>query len=1479
MKDPTVSKPLIAVWGDAAQLTEDWLNTVTAAGSPADLSGIRGSDLPLTPELALKQALGQRQQQPICLLRAGLCLPDYWLMRLLGVAAVTEASITLPLSNLARDLSPLPIGAQLPSKLDWKRLDNLSWLHSDRGWFTSRTLSPECLLWQLSSEDHAVLDQLDWQSLSEAVAAVGADIAVCDHLYVHQNDLAARGPSAPRPPAKPRPASPLDAARAAVLTAFEQGQDHLPYPGLDTKPVQLHVLHSWGGGVAKWVADLARSQDDRHHLMLTAGGRPEDFEYGQQLSLFVASLQSEPVRRWTLPRSIRATAISSADYLAVVQAVINDFKVDQIVVSSLIGHALDILRTDLPTAIVFHDYYPAWPDLQINFENHSGGFAQTDLEQALKSGVGRLFPEQSASAWIALREQYLEDLNRPGLRFAAPSNSVGANLARIDKRFAQLQIERISHGIDGWKSNEFSYQPPTAPLQRKLRLVVPGRISSGKGKQLLRDSIEALREVAEVYLLGAGKDGMDFFGVSGIHIVLDYQLHELPALMSAIQPDLALLLSTVSETFSYTLSEMQMLGLPVLATRVGSLEERIEHEVTGLLTEPCPDRLVEAVAKIAQQPAVLVDISKRLAKLQPSLLTEMAAAYSKLMPLPEQPAGRYRLSQVGLERMQLAQLAQTQRLLELSSKQQGAKLEQQQTELERRATWAFRLSGQLAERTRWASSLESDLKDSVQALGHLQGEFEERTDWALQLDSDVKQRDQHIAVQNRAIDELSEIAERHEQVITSRSWRWTRPIRFVLRKLDAISEGIGMRGRRAASQARRTRQSLRVRGINGTLKRIQEELRGAAVHGTPIATAELDVAIEPFDFERPEKPLVSIVIPVFNQFRYTYACLKSIAKCGDAASFEVIVVDDASDDDTAAWLPQFAGLTYLRNRSNLGFIGSCNRGAENAAGEFVLFLNNDTLVADGWLDAMLKVFDQADEVGLVGAKLVYPDGRLQEAGGIIFSDGSGWNYGRFEHPDHPCFNFLREVDYCSGACIVLRRALFEQLGAFDTRYAPAYYEDTDLAFKVREAGLKVYYQPQAVVTHFEGITSGTDLSSGIKQYQVLNQEKFKQRWAEALARQPGPNTNIEVARQHRRQRHALIVDHRIPAPDQDSGSVRMVNLMTLLQELGYRVTFVPDNRAYVDTYTEALQQRGIEVLYHPLAPKPNELLADIGKNLDLIILSRHYIACNYVALVRRHCPNAKVFFDTVDLHYLREQRLAELEGDEKMARIAARTRTDELAVARACDVTLVVSPYEKTFLNKEAPDLKVAVLSNIHEIFGSRKPYAERQDILFVGGYEHPPNIDAVIWFAQQIFPLIQKKLPDLIFHIVGSKSTPEVRALDGNGVQFHGFVADLEPFLDGCRLAVAPLRYGAGIKGKINMSMSYGQPVVATSPAVEGMNAKPGEAVMVGDDPEAFARAVIQVYGDEALWQKLSENGLRNVEKYFSFAAAKRALAELLVN
>ena len=243
-----------------------------------------------------------------------------------------------------------------------------------------------------------------------------------------------------------------------------------------------------------------------------------------------------------------------------------------------------------------------------------------------------------------------------------------------------------------------------------------------------------------------------------------------------------------------------------------------------------------------------------------------------------------------------------------------------------------------------------------------------------------------------------------------------------------------------------------------------------SIAATAMAARTAPVASVPLTsirFPQHEEVEVSIIIPVFNQLEYTHACLASLQTVEEQMRFEVIIVDDCSTDRTAEVLPQLHGITYLRNERNSGFVTSCNCGAEKARGKYLVLLNNDTLVKPGWLTALLDTFIEELDAGIVGSKLLYPDGRLQEAGGIIWRDASGWNYGKFDDPEKPEYNYLREVDYCSAAALMVPKALFESVGGFDSRYAPGYYEDTDLAFKVRRAGYKVLYQPLSEVIHYE----------------------------------------------------------------------------------------------------------------------------------------------------------------------------------------------------------------------------------------------------------------------------------------------------------------------------------------------------------------------------------------------------------------------------
>jgi glycosyltransferase involved in cell wall biosynthesis len=566
----------------------------------------------------------------------------------------------------------------------------------------------------------------------------------------------------------------------------------------------------------------------------------------------------------------------------------------------------------------------------------------------------------------------------------------------------------------------------------------------------------------------------------------------------------------------------------------------------------------------------------------------------------------------------------------------------------------------------------------------------------------------------------------------------------------------------------------------------------------------------------------------------------------------------------------------------MGFLKNCNRSAARARGKYLLLLNNDTNVQPGWLSALVDVAERDPNVAIVGPMLLYPNGRLQEAGGIIWSDATGHNYGRGHYAELPEYNYLKEVDYISGACLLIRKCFWDDVGGFDERFAPAYYEDTDLAFQARSKGLKIIYQPLSRVVHYEGVSHGRDELHGIKAFQRVNREKFLDKWKDALgADHLKGHGDIFLARDRSHGRKTvLFVDHHVPMKDKDAGSKSTFQYLTLMSELGYNVKFIGDNFVDHQPYATEMQQLGIEVLYgRSYRRNWSRWLSANGKHIHYVVLSRPQIAPKYVGAVR-HSTRAKVIYWAHDLHYLREARRHDVEKSNDSLRETRRLDRIETEILRNVDLVYLYSSAEAVELKRKVPDTSVRVIPLFFygktDFAGGTAPLLTgRHTLLFVGGFVHPPNIDGVCWFAANVLPIIRQQMPDIELRVVGALPPAKVvNHLKAQGVVAlgHASEAQLQYEYQQARVVVAPLRFGAGIKGKIVEAMRYGVPVVTTSVGAEGIGSA-SEGLSVADDANAFANAVWQLCQDNVAWSVMSERSISTIQKSFSKDAAKNIL------
>ncbi len=636
-------------------------------------------------------------------------------------------------------------------------------------------------------------------------------------------------------------------------------------------------------------------------------------------------------------------------------------------------------------------------------------------------------------------------------------------------------------------------------------------------------------------------------------------------------------------------------------------------------------------------------------------------------------------------------------------------------------------------------------------------------------------------------------------------------------------------------------------------------------------------------FPTEPEPDVSIIVPVYGHYADTLRCLEAVMlHSGGTLHYEVIVADDKPVGRIAPLLRErVPALRIIENAVNLGFLRSCNNAAGSALGRHVVFLNNDTTVRPDWLAPLVRLADVDSLVGLVGCKLLNTDGTVQEAGGAVLRNGWGLPFGAGRDPAAPELNFVRDVDVAVGACILVRREAFEQVGGFDDRYAPAFYEEFDLAFALRDHGWRVVYQPASAVVHHGSNSYGTAARDRLSE---ANHAKFCTKWARALLTQPLPNApELQIRSRPAPVGTVLVIDDRVPEWDRNAGAVTLNQYLHLLQSMGYQVVFCPAfDGAPTQPYTASLQQDGIEVLHAP--ETLDRWLQANGQQLDLVWTARPDVTGPILDLIRA-ATRAPILYYTHDLHHLRERRRWELDGNPHALTESKRLKRIEERIFAGVDRVMTPSVDEAAAIRADVPAARVHVIPPYlvpvapltRPSLESSNRFAERDALIFVGGYNHSPNVDAAVWLVRDIMPLVWAVLPDVRLLLVGNAPPPAVEQLASRRVAVTGFVHDVTPLYAQSRLSVSPLRYGAGVKGKIVASLQEGVPVITTPVGNEGLGLVHGTEAWVVETAADFAAGIVALYQDPARCAAMAEAARAVLRRDFSEDAARAALMDVL--
>lgn len=643
---------------------------------------------------------------------------------------------------------------------------------------------------------------------------------------------------------------------------------------------------------------------------------------------------------------------------------------------------------------------------------------------------------------------------------------------------------------------------------------------------------------------------------------------------------------------------------------------------------------------------------------------------------------------------------------------------------------------------------------------------------------------------------------------------------------------------------------------NGTARGVAG---GFGADGLAGAIEDVGARYAPVTLELPERLAATVVIAATAPFETLHRCLVALHEAGVDRSAEIVLLDDGGAGGSAALLPTVArNLRYVRIYGGTGLIEARNEAARASRAPLVLFLAPQARVLPGFLDEIEATFAREPDAGAVGGRLVREDGLIEHAL-LVASEERGVtdpaHLAPFDAPEH---RFMRRADALSGQAFAVRREVLLGVGALSPLYTRFGYAAVDLCARLRAAGWQVLYQPLAIAawpSHGAPDTDGDPPDLRLPDEEAL-------RLRARLEHEGWPTDRASS----RFAGHALVIDDGLPRPDRDAGSIATFEQMVLLRRLGWWVTFCPVHALTIDpTATELLARNGIEVAGPPQYVSVTQYLQAFGADLGLVQIYRYANVAMLLDRVRELAPEAKLIFATADLHFLREQRRAELAGKT----LPEAAREEELRCMLASDATIVTNDHEYELLRRDVPPERLVLLRWIERPRPIVRPFADRHGLCFVGNYQHPPNLDGVEWFLREVFPRVRRQLPGVRLKLAGSGMPASLHELADEQVEILGWVADLADLFREVRLSVAPLRFGAGFKGKVATSLGYGVPVVGSSVSLEGTGLANGDGVLAADDADSFAAAVVRLHEDAALWQAQSARGVERVTALYSPEAA----------